>query len=157
VARENDINKAPNDFFKNLKNTKTIRYNSVIQIQIKSLSEKKITQAMEFEVSQFPEESQMNSQHTMYLGSFQTWLHDINFWKEASVFDAFELFMRVARHNTYYFKKFYNENPDQNSSQQAKNDCFSLYQLTTLWFSWHAFRDKGIRKTMGIKKGLFDF
>ena len=55
MAKENDINKAPNDFFKNLKNTKTIRYNSVIQIQIKSLSEKKLTQAMEFEVSQFPE------------------------------------------------------------------------------------------------------
>ena len=38
-----DINKAPNDFFANLENTKTIRYNSVIQIQIKSLNEKKNT------------------------------------------------------------------------------------------------------------------
>ena len=150
----NDINKAPNDFFKNLENTKTIKYNSVIQIQIKSLNEKKITQAMEFEVSQFPEESQMNTQHTLYLGSFQTWLHDIEFWKKDSVFDAFELFMRVARYNTYYFKKFYEVNPDQNSSQQAKNDCFSLYQLTTLWFSWHAISDISTRTTMGIKKNI---
>ena len=46
---------------------------------------------------------------------------------------------------------------DQSKLIDIKNDCFSLYQLTTLWFSWHAFRDKGIRKTMGIKKGLFDF
>lgn len=151
----NDINKAPNDFFKNLENTKTIKYNSVIQIQIKSLNEKKLTQAMEFEVSQFPEESQMNTQHTIYLESLQSWLYDIEFWKEASVFDAFELFMRIARHNTYYFKKFYEVNPDQNSSQQKKNDCFSLYQLTTVWFSWHAFRERSIRKTMGIKKNIF--
>ena len=151
----NDINKAPNDFFKNLENTKTIKYNSVIQIQIKSLSEKKFTQAMEFEISQFPDDSQMDTQHTMYLGGYETWLYDNNFWKETSVFDAFEFFMRMARENTFYFKKFHKENPDQNSSQQAKNDCFSLYQLTTLWFSWHAFRDRGIRKKMGIKKNIF--
>ncbi len=151
----NDINKAPNDFFKNLENTKTIKYNSVIQIQIKSLSEKKFTQAMEFEISQFPDDSQMDTQHTMYLGGYETWLYDNNFWKETSVFDAFEFFMRMARENTFYFKKFHKENPDQNSSQQAKNDCFSLYQLTTLWFSWHAFRDRSIRKAMGIKKNIF--
>ena len=151
----NDINKAPNDFFKNLENTKTIKYNSVIQIQIKSLNEKKITQAMEFEVSQFPDDSQMNTQHTMYLGAYESWLYDNEFWKETTVFDAFEFFMRMARENTYYFKKFHKGNPDQNSSQQAKNDCFSLYQLTTLWFSWHAFRDRSIRKTMGIKKNIF--
>ena len=151
----NDINKAPNDFFKNLENTKTIKYNSVIQIQIKSLNEKKITQAMEFEVSQFPDGSQMNTQHTMYLGGYESWLYDNDFWKKTSVFDAFEFFMRMARENTYYFKKFHKENPDQNSSQQSKNDCFALYQLTTLWFSWHAFRDRAIRKSMGIKKNIF--
>jgi hypothetical protein len=91
----------------------------------------------------------------MYLGGYESWLYDNDFWKETSVFDAFEFFMRMARENTYYFKKFHKENPDQNSLPQAKNDCFALYQLTTLWFSWHAFRDKSIRKTMGIKKNIF--
>ena len=150
-----DINKAPNDFFANLENTKTIRYNSVIQIQIKSLNEKKLLQAMQFEVSQFPEDSKIDNQHTLYLGNFQTWLHDVQFWKEASVLDAFKLFMRVARHDTYYFKKFHKENPTNESSQQIKNECFALYQLTTLWFSWNAFRDRTIRKSMGIKKNIF--
>ena len=150
-----DLNKAPNDFFNNLENTKTIRYNSVIQIQIKSLNEKKIVEAMKFEIAQFPEDSQMINQNIIYLGCYETWLRDSSFWKESSVYDAFELFMRIARENTHYFKKFHKENPDQNSSQQAKNDCFSLYQLTTLWFSWHAFRDRSIRKTMGIKKNIF--
>ena len=93
--------------------------------------------------------------YRMYLGGYKSWLYDNNFWKDASVFDAFEFFMRMARENTYYFKNFHKENPNQNSSQQAKNDCFSLYQLTTLWFSWHAFRDRSIRKTMGIKKNIF--
>ena len=151
----NDINKAPNDFFKNLDNTKTIRYNSVIQIQIKSLNEKKLLDAMQFEVSQFPNDSQIDNQHTMYLGCYVSWLHDNNFWKETSVFDAFQFFLKVARENTYYFKNFHKENPTQDSSQKIKNECFALYQLTTLWFSWHALRDRSIRKSMGIKKNIF--
>ena len=150
-----DLNKAPNDFFNNLENTKTIRYNSVIQIQIKSLNEKKIVEAMKFEIAQFPEDSQMINQNTIYLGCYETWLHDSNFWKESSVYDAFELFMRIARENTYYFKKVHKENPSKDSSQQIKNECFALYQLTSLWFSWHAIRDRSIRKSMGIKKNIF--
>ena len=99
-----DLNKHPNNFFDNLENTKTILYNTVIERQIKSLNEKKLLQAMEFEISQFPKDSQMDTQHTMYFGAYQTWLYDDNFWKETSVFDAFEFFMRMARSNTYYFK-----------------------------------------------------
>ena len=150
-----DLNKAPNDFFNNLENTKTIRYNSVIQIQIKSLNEKKIVEAMKFEIAQFPEDSQMINQNTIYLGCYETWLHDSSFWKESSVYNAFELFMRIARENTYYFKKVHKENPSKDSSQQIKNECFALYQLTSLWFSWHAIRDRSIRKSMGIKKNIF--
>ena len=87
----NDINKAPNDFFKNLENTKTIKYNSVIQIQIKSLSEKKFTQAMEFEISQLPDDSQwiLNTQciwvdmklgfMTIISGKRQVYLMHLNF------------------------------------------------------------------------------
>ena len=150
-----DLNKAPNDFFNNLENTKTIRYNSVIQIQIKSLNEKKIVEAMKFEITQFPEDSQMINQNIIYLGCYETWLRDSSFWKESSVYDAFELFMRIARENTYYFKKVHKENPSKDSSQQIKNECFALYQLTSLWFSWHAIRDRSIRKSMGIKKNIF--
>ena len=91
-----DLNKAPNDFFNNLENTKTIRYNSVIQIQIKSLNEKKIVEAMKFEIAQFPEDSQMINQNTIYLGCYETWLHDSSFWKESSVYDAFKLFFNLT-------------------------------------------------------------
>ena len=151
------LNKHPNNFFDNLDNTKSILYNSVIEKQIKALNEKKLMQAMQFEISQFPKESQMDSQHAMYLNCYETWLHDANFWKETSVFNAFEFFMRVARENTYYFKKFHQANPTDKSSQQRKNECFSLYQLTTIWFSWKALKERSIRKSMGIKKNLFDF
>lgn len=152
---DRDINFHPNNFFDNLENTKTILYNTVIERQIKSLNEKKLLQAMQFEISQFPKDSQMDTQHTMYLGGYETWLYDNEFWKETSVFDAFEFFMRMARSNTYYFKKFHKENPTSKTSQKRKNECFSLYQLTTVWFSWHAIRDRSIRKSMGIKKNIF--
>ena len=69
---DQDINFYPNNFFENLENTKTILYNTVIERQIKSLNEKKLLQAMQFEISQFPKDSQMDTQHTMYLGGYSS-------------------------------------------------------------------------------------
>ena len=48
-----DLNKHPNNFFDNLDNTKSILYNSVIEKQIKAINEKKLIQAMQFEISQY--------------------------------------------------------------------------------------------------------
>jgi|TARA_B100001093_G_C26519067_1_gene880930 hypothetical protein len=155
MNKTQDINYHPNNFFIGLEENKDFPYKETIQRQIKKISEQKLINAYKFEIEQFPEESQMDTQAEMYLGGLETWLYDREFWKTANIYDAFNLFMNMARANTYFFKKYHKKNPNKNSSQKSKNECFALYQLTTLYFSLRASQKRSIRKTMGIRKGLF--
>jgi hypothetical protein len=97
----------------------------------------------------------MDTQAEMYLQSLETWLYDGEFWKTTTIYDAFNLFMDAARENTYFFRNFHKKNPNKKSNQKSKNECFGLYQLTTLYFSLRASQKKSIRKIMGIRKGFF--
>tara|TARA_B100000586_G_C19732929_1_gene270563 strand:- start:3 stop:470 length:468 start_codon:yes stop_codon:yes gene_type:complete len=150
-----DPNYHPNKFFIGLEEHKTFPYRETIQRQIKKMSEQKLIGAYQFEIELFPKDSQMDTQAEMYLQSLETWLYDGEFWKTTTIYGAFNLFMDVARENTYFFKKFHKKNPNKKSSQKSKNECFGLYQLTTLYFSLRASQKRGIRKIMGIRKGLF--
>ena len=150
-----DPNDAPNKFFIGLEEHKTFPYRETIKRQINNMSEQKLIGAYQFEIEQLPKDSQMDTQAEMYLQSLETWLYDGEFWKTTTIYDAFNLFMDVARENTYFFRNFHKKNPNKKSSQKSKNECFGLYQLTTLYFSLRASQDKSIRKTMGIRKGLF--
>ena len=150
-----DPNYHPNKFFIGLEEHKTFPYRETIQRQIKKMSEQKLIGAYQFEIELFPKDSQMDTQAEMYLQSLETWLYDGEFWKTTTIYDAFNLLMDVAKENTYLFKKFHKKNPNKKSSQKSKNECFGLYQLTTLYFSLRASQKRGIRKIMGIRKGLF--
>ena len=150
-----DPNYHPNEFFIGLEEHKTFPYRETIQRQIKNRSEQQLIGAHRFEIEQFPKDSQIDTQYEMYLQSLETWLYDGEFWKTTTIYDAFNLFMDVARENTYFFRKFHKKNPNKKSSQKSKNECFGLYQLTTLYFSLRASQKKSIRKIMGIRKGFF--
>ena len=150
-----DPNDAPNKFFIGLEEHKTFPYRETIKRQINNMSEQKLIGAYQFEIEQLPKDSQMDTQAEMYLQSLETWLYDSEFWKTTTIYDAFNLFMDVARENTYFFRKFHKKNPNKKSSQKSKNECFGLYQLTTLYFSLRASQKKSIRKIMGIRKGFF--
>ena len=155
MNKTQDINYHPNNFFIGLEENQDFLYKETIQRQIKKLSEQKLINAYQFEIEQFPEGSQMDTQAEMYLGCLESWLYDQEFWKTATIYDSFSLFMNIARENTYFFKKYHKKNPNKNSSQKSKNECFGLYQLTTLYFSLRASQKRSIRKIMGIRKGLF--
>ena len=150
-----DPNYHPNKFFIGLEEHKTFPYRETIQRQIKNRSEQQLIGAYRFEIEQLPKDSQMDTQAEMYLQSLETWLYDGEFWKTTAIYDAFNLFMDVARENTYFFRNFHKKNPNKKSNQKSKNECFGLYQLTTLYFSLRASQNKSIRKIMGIRKGLF--
>ena len=150
-----DPNDAPNKFFIGLEEHKTFPYRETIKRQINNMSEQKLIGAYQFEIEQLPKDSQMDTQAEMYLQSLETWLYDGEFWKTTTIYDAFNLFMDVARENTYFFRKFHKKNPNKKSSQKSKNECFGLYQITTLYFALRASQKRGIRKIMGIRKGLF--
>ena len=102
-----DLNKHPNNFFDNLENTKTILYNTVIERQIKSLNEKKLLQAMQFEISQFPKDSQMDTQHTMYFGRYEKKI--LNFPEVVECWlmtGAKDYLIRIAVKNVKEFEDF---------------------------------------------------
>lgn len=150
-----DPNVHPNKFFIALEENNNFLYKETIQSGIKNLSEKQIIDAYQFEILQFPKNSQIDTQAEMYFMSLENWLFDREFWKTSTISDAFNLCMNVARVNTYFFKNFHKKNPNKKSSQKSKNECFGLYQLTTLYFTLRASQKRSIRKIMGIKKGLF--
>ena len=152
-----DINQHSNEFFESLETmSKKNLYKNMIQAQIKNLKPNTMMIAIEFELSQFPLDSKMNEEYlTRYLLNIDKYLDILDFWKELTIYDAFHKFMEKARIHTTYFSNVYKETPNINSSQQSKNDCFSLFQFTTLYYSYNASIKKHVRKTIGIKKGLF--
>ena len=152
-----DINQHPNEFFQSLETiSKKNLYKNMIETQVKNLTPNKILTAIEFEVSQFPLDSKMNEEyHEIYLRNIDKYLDISDFWKETTTYDAFHIFMKEAKTYTTYFNNLYKETPNINSSQQSKNDCFSIFQFTTLYYSYNASIKKNVRKTIGIKKGLF--
>ena len=106
-----DPNYHPNKFFIGLIEHKTFPYRETIQRQIKNRSEQQLIGAHRFEIEQFPKDSQIDTQYEMYLQSLETWLYDGEFWKTTTIYDAFNLFMDVARENTYFFRNFHKKNP----------------------------------------------
>ena len=117
-----DPNDAPNKFFIGLEEHKTFPYRETIKRQINNMSEQKLIGAYRFEIEMFPKDSQMDTQAEMYLQSLETWLYDGEFWKTTTIYDAFNLFMDVARENTYFFRKFHKKNPNKKSNQKSKNE-----------------------------------
>ena len=112
-----DPNYHPNEFFIGLIEHKTFPYRETIKRQINNMSEQKLIGAYQFEIEQLPKDSQMDTQAEMYLQSLETWFYDGEFWKTTTIYDAFNLFMDVARENTYFFRNFHKKNPNKKSSQ----------------------------------------
>jgi len=152
-----DINQHPNDFFKSLETiSKKNLYKNMIETQINNLTPKKMLTAIEFELSQFPLDSKMNEEYEeSYLQNIDKYMDNQEFWMKLTVYDAFHKFMEEAVTHTTYFSNLYKETPNINSDQQSKNDCFSLFQFTTLYYSYNASINKDVRKKIGVKKRIF--
>lgn len=150
-----DVNKAPNDFFDNWNNIKSMSYRNVIQLHVRGNNEDKIMKATQFEIEQFPEKTQkdltVSESNLFYLG-LSGLFKDSNWWSKASVTDACSFYLSCARNFIPYFENYSKEDGDL--SQKEKNEIFSLYQLCTLFISWNAIREKEIRKVIGIRKSL---
>ena len=84
------------------------------------MSEQKLIGAYQFEIELFPKDSQMDTQAEMYLQSLETWFYDGEFWKTTTIYDAFNLFMDVARENTYFFRKFHKKILIKNLTKNLK-------------------------------------
>ena len=151
-----DINKAPNDFFENWNNLKSMPYKNVIEQFVKRSDENKMMNATQFGIENFPKKVRKDltvSETNIFYHGLSGLFKDEKWWKDASVADACTFYLSCARNFMPYFKDYAQE--EDHLSQKQKNEIFSLYQICTLFISWNAMREKNLRKIMGIKKGLF--
>ena len=151
-----DLNKAPNDFFKNWNKIKSMSYKNVIELHVRRSKEKKIISDIQFEIDQFPK----NAQKDLIIHEKSSFYNDIarlfkntNWWLNANVTDACKFYLSCARNFIPYFENY--AEADGDLSQKEKNEVYALYQLCTLFVAWNAMREKVIREVMGIRKSLF--
>ena len=152
-----DKNKHPKIFFDNLDNLKREPYKNVIQKNIRSSDEKKIMNALIFEITTLPKNAQKDfepsEEKPFYLGLGAVFKDPV-WWKDSSIYDAMIFFHSAAKLWAPYFTKNYPSFPKK-LTQKQKNELFGLYQICTLYIAWNAMREKKLRLLMGIKKGIF--
>ena len=151
-----DLNKAPNDFLKNWNKIQSMSYKNVIELLVKRSSEKKILALIEFELDQFSANVQRDlviSETNSFYQEISNLFRDSNWWTTARVTDACRYYLNCERNNIPYFNNY--AEVDSDLSQSEKNEIFALYQLSTLFVSWNAIREKKIREIINIRKSLF--
>jgi hypothetical protein len=152
-------NKVPNDFFVNWNNVRIFPYKEVIEKHLRKTEESNLMLAFEFERLSFPLKVQdhfklSENSYGYWLG-VQSALYDSEWWASTKIKDALRFFVQVASDNIKYFKDKYNSEVfPEKLSQDNKNELFSLYQMTTLFFAWSAKREKKLRVVMGIRKSF---
>lgn len=153
----NDINKAPNGFFSNYANLQKIKYKEVIEAHVRKTSEKKIMDSVIFEIQQMPKatrkEFEMDNGFSTFWMGIQAVFNDREWWKSVTITEAMKFFLQVAKGTIPYFNKSYAN--IETLDQKAKNEIFGLYQMVTLFISYHALKEKKLRETFDIKKGIF--
>ena len=152
----NDLNKAPNDFFNNWNKINSMSYKNVIELLVKRSNEKKILALIQFELDQFSQDVKKNlaiSETSSFYHDISNLFKDSNWWSTATVTDACKYYLNCARNNISYFENYVEADGDL--SQNEKNEIFALYQLSTLFVSWNAIKDKKIREIIDIRKSLF--
>jgi len=152
---------APNGLFKNWLHWKKYPYKNVIEKHIRKVTQEKRMLAIQYEISQFPKEAQQALEISEEPNSF-FWIevgevfYDKEWWKKVTVTEALIVFWRMAHKSIDFLKKNYEMKPKE-INQEYRSLMFGIYQMVTLWISWNAFREKKIRKVIGIKKNIFDF
>ena len=127
-------------------------YRDLIQYHIRKSTISKIKMAVLAEILQLPEE--LRSLITDFIDVTNVrFAYDSSFWHEASCKEALERIIETAidhlpiRHCIATI-----EDALLPENQEL---AFQIFQITTLNFAYSASRERGQRKFMGIRKGLF--
>jgi Na+/melibiose symporter-like transporter len=152
-----DINKAPNGFFSNYENLQKVKYKEVIETHVRKNTEERMMNAIIFEIQQMPKatrkEFEFSTDYPAFWLGIQSVFKNKEWWKNITITEAMKFFLQVAKDTIPYFNKSYTNKEDLD--QKAKNQIFGLYQMVTLFISYHAQKEKKLRETFGIKKGIF--
>jgi hypothetical protein len=147
-----DKNFHVNNFFNNWKNLKTFPFRDALINHLKNYNQDRNAKAIFYERMQFPKNIEKEfrfDKPTKYWSGINTALEDPDFLGRVTVFEAFKFFLKVAKDNVKYFKKFDETNFEIN--QKNKNELFSLYQITLLHLVGELYSSKEFRLNAGIK------
>jgi len=127
-------------------------YRELIQEQIKNLSEVKLNNVYDREISNLPENLSDKVEDYIFLTNLKLG-HDKNFWKEADCHLAYELIIDIALKSFPLNDRI----KSVEDSFKPENDelAFKLFQIPTLCFSYYAATQRRLRKFWGITSGLF--
>ena len=127
-------------------------YKELIQHHIKRQSTSKLQQVVLGESSLLPEELQPMVMDYIDQTNSQLGYSHV-FWANASCRHAFEEIMEIAIN----FLPIQNRIPTIESAYKVENQelAFKLFQIPTISFAYSASTQRGQRKFMGIRKGMF--
>lgn len=143
--------KHPNNFFGNWDNVKKTPFKNALVIHLKNFSQDRIAKAIIFERMQFPKSVEKEfkfSKANKYWKGINTSLEDPDFLGRITVLDAYKFFLKVAKDNIKYFKKY--NKKDFELDQKNKNELFSLYQMTLLHLAGELHSNAEFRKNANI-------
>ena len=147
-----DKNYHTNNFFNNWDNVKTLSFKGALITHLKNYDQDRVIKSIIFERMQLPKNIEKEfrlDQPTKYWSGINTTLEDPDYLGRVTVFEAFMYFLKVAKDNVKYFKKYDLKNFKLN--QTNKNELFSLYQMTLLHLVGELHSNKNFRKNAKIK------
>jgi len=142
----------PNNFFNNWDNLKTFPFRDALITNLKNYDQDRNVKAIIYERMQLPKDVEKEfrfDESTKYWTGINTALEDPDFLGKVTVFEAFKFFLKVAKENVKYFKKYDLKNFKIN--QTNKNEMFSLYQMTLLHLVGELHLNKEFRENAKIK------
>ena len=147
-----DKNYHPNNFFNNWDNIKTLRFRDALIVHLKKYDQDRIVKSIIYERMQFPKNVEKEfrfDKPNKYWKGINTSLEDPDFLCRITVLDAYKFFLKVAKDNIKYFKKY--NKKDFELNQKNKNELFSLYQMTLLHLAGELHLNKEFRENAKIK------
>ena len=147
-----DKNYHPNNFFNNWDNIKTLRFRDALIVHLKKYDQDRNVKSIIYERMQFPKNVEKEfrfDQPNKYWKGINTSLENPDFLCRITVLDAYKFFLKVAKDNIKYFKKY--NKKDFELNQKNKNELFSLYQMTLLHLAGELHLNKEFRENAKIK------
>lgn len=147
-----DKNYHPNNFFNNWNNLKSYPFRDALVTHLKKFDQDRNLKAIIYERKQLPKNVEKEfrfDELTKYWAGINTALEDPDFLGRVTVFEAFKFFLKVAKDNVKYFKKY--DLKSFKINQTNKNELFSLYQMTLLHLVGELHLNKEFRENAKIK------
>ena len=153
MKKDKDKDHHPNNFFSLWENSKKTPLKETLIIHLKKYDQERNIKGIYYERSQFTPDIERKFKveeiNKGYWKGIETVLEDPNYLGKISIVEAFQFFLKIAKDNISYFKKYNEKSFEVN--QKNKNELFALYQMTLLFIVGELHSNKKFRENAKIK------